>query len=131
MNVTGKNYAYKPLVEGTNDPTLFLTNAAATYYTVAANPQNTITIVRGLILCNTDSAAHTVRVHNVNAGDSAAAANALLYDVTLAAAGTEGSVLKICYNEGEWVMTAGMTIQALADASSKVTITLCGAEVSP
>lgn len=119
--------AFKPLVQGSNDPTVAMTNSAATYYTVPAAPDNTITHVRGLILCNTDSSARTVRVHNVASGDSVAAANAIFYDLEIAAKQT----VKVCFDEGHWVMTAGMTIQALADTGSVVTITLSGQEVAP
>lgn len=119
--------AFKPLTQGSNAATVALTAAAATYYTVPSSPDNTITHVRGLILCNTDTAQRTVRIHNVASGGAVAASNAIFYDLTIAAKTT----VKVCFDEGHWVLTAGMTIQALADSASVVTITLCGQEVAP
>jgi CO dehydrogenase/acetyl-CoA synthase gamma subunit (corrinoid Fe-S protein) len=116
--------AFKPLTQGSNDPTLFLTNSAATYYTVPEQPDNTVTMVRGITLCNTTGSAVAVRVHNVQSGDSAAAANAVFYDLSIAA----NTSVVVCYDEGAWVLTKGMTIQALAGSNSAVTITLCGEE---
>lgn len=118
--------AFKPLTQGTNAPTLFLTASAATYYTVPEQPDNTVTHVRGITLCNITAGAITVRVHNVASGASAATSNAIFYDYSIAA---NTSVL-VCYHEGAWVLTKGMTIQALASATNSVTITLCGEEVA-
>ena len=119
--------AYKPLVSGSNNPTVALTNAAATYYTVPSSPDNTITHIRGLIFCNTNTSSRTIRVHNIASGGSAAASNAIIYDATIAANTTE----VFCFGEGVWVMTAAMFLQALASASGDVTMTICGQEVAP
>ena len=119
--------AFKPLTQGTNARTSFLGSSVATYYTVPSSPDNAITRVTGVILANTDTSARTVRVHNVDDGASAAASNAILYDVSVAA----NTTLALCFGDGVWIMTKNMTVQALADSANKVTITLCGDEVTP
>jgi len=118
--------AFKPLTQGSNAPTLHLTTSAATYYTVPEQPDNTVTMVRGVVLCNTSAAAAEVRVHNVASGGSAAASNAIVYDLSISA----GQTYVLCFDEGAWVMTKGMTVQALCDTSTAVTITLSGEERS-
>lgn len=119
--------AYKPLVQLTNAPTSALTASVATYYTVPDRPDNAITIVRGMILSNTDTSALTVQVYNVASGGSAAQTNAILYNVSIPA----NTVVQFSFGEGEWVMTAGMTIQAKASSASVVTLTLGGCEIVP
>ena len=119
--------AYKPLVEGANAPTLFLTNAAATYYTVPVSPDNSITHVLGIILCNEDTVSRTVTLHNCAEGVAAGTSNRVLAPLTMAA----GQTVILCLCRGTWVMTKGMTIKALADANSVVTITISGCEVAP
>lgn len=75
--------AFKPLTQGSAAPTAFLTTSAATYYTAPSQPDNTITMVRGLRLCNTTSSDETVRVHNIPSGGSAAAIKALYQHLLL------------------------------------------------
>lgn len=116
--------AYKPLRSGTNATVLFLTASAATYYTAPASPDNAVTHVFAIVLCNTDTSARTVRIHIVDDGASAAQSNAIAYDVSL----PESSITKFCFGDGELLLTKNMTIQALADSASKVTIGLFGAE---
>jgi len=116
--------AYKPLRSGSNATVGFLTNSAATYYTAPASPDNAITHVFNIVLCNTDSAERSVRVHIVDNGASAAQSNAIAYNLVLPA----NSITKLCFGEGELLLTKNMTIQALASANSVVTMGLFGAE---
>lgn len=119
--------AFKALTPVGGDPTVALTASDATYYTVPDKPDNAITMVRGMILSNTDTVARAVRVFNVASGDTAAQANAILYDVSIPA----NTVVQFSFGEGEWVMTSGGTIQAKASTASVVTITLGGQEIVP
>jgi len=114
--------AYKQL-----SATVALTASAATYYTVPSRPENAITVVHGIILCNTDSTARTVRVHNIASGGTAAASNAIIYDATIEPNTTE----VFCFGDGVWIIPAGGFIQALASSASVVTITINGAEYVP
>lgn len=117
----------KPLTQGSNAATVALTNAAATYYTAPSSPDNIVVHVRMLMVCNVDAADHTFTVHSVASGGAVATSNAIFYAAKLKA----NQTAKFSFDRGEWVLTAGMTIQALADASNDVTITLGGEEEAP
>lgn len=113
--------AIKPLV-----PTAALTNAAATYYTMAGANDNSVAQVTSLVISNTDSAAHAVTIYNVPKGGSAAVSNQV-FPATSIPANT--AWMPSAPGGGElWVVPNGGTIQALADASSKVNLTVGGRE---
>jgi hypothetical protein len=111
--------ALKPLVA-----TQFLTNAAATYYTVPQALANSIAIPEMFVFANTDSSAHTITMHNVVSGGSAASSNKIFATVSIPANTTWIGR----YPGGAFVMGAGGTLQALADANSVVTLTVGGRE---
>lgn len=116
--------AYKPLRQGTNATILFLTAVAATYYTAPASPDNAVSHVFAIVLCNTDTSQRTVRIHIVDDGAAATQSNAIAYDLVLPA----NSITKLCFGEGELVLTKNMTIQALASSANLVTIGIFGSE---
>lgn len=98
-----------------------LTNAAVTLFT-AAQAQNGQTLITGLLLANTDSSARTFRLHLIPSGGSAAVANALYYDVPLAA----NSTLIIPNEAGLFIMQNAEFLQGLADTTLKVNIMILG-----
>ncbi len=80
--------------------------------------------LRCLVLCNTDSSAHTVTVYAVEDGGTADGTRAILYAEPLAAAGNAGCSVRITFGEDGLWLTAAETIQGLADAASLVTYRL-------
>jgi len=98
-----------------------LTNAAAIYYTV---PANTKTRITKLTFTNNDASAHTVTVYLVPSAGTAGVTNILTKAAPIAA----GAVYEAFEAEGH-VITAGDTLQALADAGAFVTVQCSGIEV--
>jgi hypothetical protein len=67
-------------------------------------------ILKSFSICNTTTGALTVQLYIVPSGDSAAAANALLYDLSIPAKET---YVHLC----DLVIAAGDTIQAVGSAT--------------
>jgi hypothetical protein len=112
--------ALKPLVG-----TQYLTNAAATYYTVPQAMANSIAVVHSLVIANTDTAAHTFTIHNVASGDSATNGNRIFAGVQIPANTTW---IGRYPEEGAFIMAGGGTLQAFADANSVITLSIGGRE---
>ncbi len=93
-----------------------LTNAAATKYTV---PSATKTIVRHIHLFNQDA---TARTFTISIG--ADAAGTRIYDAMTLAAGAEFD--RFCY----YILEAAEIIQAFADVTLKVNLTIDGDELT-
>jgi len=107
--------------------TQYLTNAAATYYTspfTAAT--NGIVRVTGFVFCNTDTVARTITLHNVPSGGAAAGSNKIIAEASIPA-----NTTWFKNNEnGLWIIPAAGFLAALADVTSKITLTLYGEEIS-
>lgn len=111
--------ANTPVVMAT---TAQLTASAATYYTV---PANKLTLIRRITLTNTSAGAESVTLHLVASGGAAANNNMILKGKTLA----PGQSYVVAEAEGH-VMSAGMTLQALASAATAITIRASGLEMT-
>jgi hypothetical protein len=105
----------KPLVQGT-----LLTNALATYYTV---PGSTTATIRAITLCNTDSAARTVKLHLVASGGSASDANTIFDDISINAGET-------IIDDSVRAMNTGDFIRAVASVTNVVALRVDGAEIT-
>lgn len=106
-----------PLVE-----TQYLPNVAGALYTNPAAQIGQIAEVTSFVICNTDSAAHTVTLYNVASGDSPGGSNTIF-----AAASIPANTTWIGkYDQGCVIIGPGGSLQGLADAASKVTITVGG-----
>lgn len=91
------------------------TNAAATLYTV---PASTVTIVRHIRIVNPDTASHTVDLYRNGSAD----ANRITETITIPAGGS--------WEDDVYLpLAAADTIQGKADASTKVTVFIGGAEI--
>lgn len=97
-----------------------LTGSLATYYTT---PAATTTIVKEIVLCNTDTAARTVDLHVIPSAGSGAVANQILQDLALQAGETKIFSLS-------QVLPAGTFIQALASTAAVVSINASGVEIT-
>jgi hypothetical protein len=106
----------KPLLQGT-----LLPNAVAVQYTV---PALTVTTVRSITICNTDSVAHTVTLHLVPSGGSPSKATMVLSAVPLDPGETLFPV-----GQDLWNLATGDMIQAFADAASQVSMRVDGSEL--
>lgn len=92
------------------------TNSATTLYTV---PGSTITVVRHIRAVNSDTASHTIDLYR----NGSAAANRLTETITIPAGGS--------WEDDVYIpLAATDTIQGKADASSKVTVFIGGAEIT-
>lgn len=98
-----------------------LTASAATYYTAPAGI--VCSILKELILCNTDTVARTFTVYVVPAAGSAAVANTIFSGVSLQPG--ESKLFSLSK-----VMTTGSFLQALASSASVVSLTASGIEVT-
>ncbi len=96
-----------------------ITASVTTLYTV---PGSTTTDVKSFLFCNTTSAPITVRVFLVPSGGSPSAANAIVYDRSLAPGETWPLV-------NEQVLSAGGTIQMQVSATG-CTVTCSGLEIA-
>lgn len=85
-------------------------------------PTGISSIVKCIDICNTTGGAITVSVYLVPSGDTAAAANALFYTISVASNGTYQWL-------GTQVLDAGGFIQAIASATG-CTINVGGGEYS-
>lgn len=108
-------YSIKPLIQGS-----LLTNTAAVYYTA---PTGTNTRIGQMSITNTDSVPHTVTVYLADNASAPTAADVILPSKTLQA--NESFVV---FQALGAVVTAGGTIQAIADASGFVTLKASGTE---
>lgn len=99
----------------------YLSNSYGTLYTV---PASTKAIVKELVLCNTDTAEHTVSVRVVPSGETAGDEHCIFKDAAIPANTT--------WHLGEMslVLEADEDVNGVADAASKVTIRLSGVEVT-
>jgi hypothetical protein len=100
-----------------------LTAALVTYYTV---PAATSTIVKEIILCNTDVVARTVDIHFIPSAGTAAVANQILdgsNNANLQAGETK------MFNLSS-VLPTGYFIQAVASSATVVSMNVSGIEVT-
>lgn len=98
-----------------------LTNSNATYYTAT----NVKTIIDKMTLVNTTSGAVTVTVDLVDSGESAGVAERVISARSIAAGETY-----TCPEVVGHILNSGDSIQALASASTSITIRCSGREVS-
>ena len=98
-----------------------LTASAATYYTC---PSNTKALIKKLTFTNNDTSARTVTVYLVPSAGTAGVTNILTKAASIAA----GATYEAFEAEGH-ILTAGATLQALADVTSMVTINASGVEI--
>lgn len=92
------------------------TNSATTLYTV---PSSTITVVRHIRVVNPDASSHTVDLYRNGSAD----ANRLTETITVQAGSS--------YEDDVYIpLATGDTIQGKADASTKVTVFIGGAEIN-
>ena len=94
-----------------------ITVSATPVYTV---PANTVGVIQSIDIVNTASATRTVRVHIVPSGGSVSTANALIYDMSIAASG------ELSY-AGPLMIEAAGFISVLA-SDTGLTITVSGFE---
>ena len=107
--------------------TQYVTNAAATVYTSPFTVgTNGIVVITGWILANTDTAARTLTLYNVPSGGAAAGSNTIMPGVSIPA-NTSWFQNK---PDGMIILPAAGFLQALADVTNKITITLYGREIS-
>lgn len=99
--------------------TQYVANTATTYYTV---PSSTKTIVKSIMVCNTDTVSRDVTIHNVPNGGSAQNSNMIVPTVAIPAKG-------VVIFETNHLMPTSATLRALASASSTITITAAGVEI--
>lgn len=107
-----------------------LTAAATTLYTapsgsIAGSATQKATL-KSLILCNTDTASHTVTIYLVESGGAAADNRAIYKDLPLAAKAT--SILT--FPDDCCTLDSGETIQGLADLTLKVTYKISVVELT-
>ena len=109
-----------------------LTGSAATLYT-APSPTNNPTgssfgtaLLKSLILTNTDSSARTVTLYVVASGGSAADAQTIAKDMSIAAKTT----YEFIYPDDTFPLNAGEFIQGLADTTLKVSCRVNVVEMS-
>ncbi len=100
-----------------------LGTSLATIYTCPAQPPNAMTQVNGLWICNTDSVARTVTLR-MGAG-SLTVANSLLEAASI----DPNTTWVLSGSEWFLTMSAGMVLQGLASAASKITVTVGGQEI--
>lgn len=98
----------------------FLSDTNATLYTAPATAGD-YAIVKEILLCNTDTVAHTVNIHNVVSAGSAADSNKILSDATV-----DPGVTVVF--EMSCVLGAGDTLRADVDTASTVTAVISGVE---
>ncbi len=92
------------------------TNSATTLYTV---PGSTVTVVRHIRVVNPDSVSHTIDLYRNGSAD----ANRLTETITIQATSS--------YEDDVYLpLVATDTIQGKADASSKITLFIGGAEIT-
>lgn len=92
------------------------TNSAATLYTV---PSSTTTVVRHIRVLNPDTSSHTVDLYRNGSADS----NRITETVTIPAGGS--------WEDDVYIALATTdTIQGKADASTKITVYIGGAEIA-
>lgn len=92
------------------------TSSATTLYTV---PSSTVTVVRHIRVVNPDSVSHTVDLYRNGSAD----ANRITETITVQAASS--------YEDDVYLpLAATDTIKGKADASSKVTVFIGGAEIT-
>jgi hypothetical protein len=96
---------------GAADAALFTGTAAHTY---------TFT---GIVICNTDTASRTFRLHAVDSAGSSTASNALFYDISIAANST------ITFDRMVILVGTEM-VRGLADSASKITVTGFGIDTA-
>lgn len=90
-------------------------SSAATLYTV---PAATVTVVRHIRVLNPDTASHTLDLYR----NGSAAANRLTETITIPAGGS--------WEDDVYIpLATGDTIQGAADASTKITVFIGGAEI--
>lgn len=104
--------------------TQFLTNAAATYYTMVGMP-NDKAVINVIVFCNTTAGPVTVTVHNVPPGGSASAGNKIFGGPAIPANTTWVGRYP---DDGLCVIPSGGTLQALAGANTSITLTVSGRE---
>ena len=92
--------------------------ADAVVYTA---PAGTTTVITAIVLCNTDTSDRTFRLHQVDAAGSSSAANALFYDLAVAAKRTFMPPTGL-------ILQAGQMLRGLASAATVVTISVFGIE---
>lgn len=97
-----------------------LTGALVTYYTV---PAAITTIVKELILCNTDVIVNTVVLHIIPSAGSALVANQIFKNISLQAGETKIFGLS-------QVLSAGAFVQASASVAAVVSLTISGVEIT-
>jgi hypothetical protein len=107
--------AYKILYSG--QPT---TSAAAVYA-----PTNASALVDHAVVCNPTAGAVTLTAHVIDGGGTAADANIIYHEKSIAAGATE--VLTALLNLR---LEAGDEIEMLASANTSLTVTISGREVS-
>ena len=105
----------KTLCQGT-----LLGVAAATLYTT---PASTTTTIRSITLCNTDTVTRTVTIYMVASGGAIGDASTVFKTLPILASET---ITDIALR----VLETGDFFSALADAASKVSIRVDGAEIT-
>ena len=93
---------------GTTETTILTVPAGETYR------------LDGLLVANTDSAAHTFRIYLYQSGGSASQQNALYYDVSIAANTTQKLTLDVLTLPANWKLTGQ------ADAANVVNVVITG-----
>lgn len=97
-----------------------LPDSASALYTV---PASTTTIVKQLLIANTDSADLTATIHFVPSGGSPTNSNAIFSEMLVSANNTVSIDIKS-------VLPENSSIHGLASASSSINIHISGVEVS-
>jgi len=97
-----------------------LTGSLVTYYTV---PPGTMTIIKEIIFCNTDTVARTISANIIPLSGSAAIANQIFDTYTLKASETKIFSLSS-------VMPSGSFLQALASSAAVVSMNVSGYEIT-
>lgn len=97
-----------------------LTVALATYYTV---PAGTTTILKEIVLCNTDTSARTVDLHIIPSAGTGAVANQIFQDLAIQAGETK--IFSVSQ-----VLPAGSFLQALASTGAVVSLNCSGVEIT-
>lgn len=91
---------------------------ASAFYTVSGGASISINQATA---CNTDTVARTLTVHLVAANGSASATNTVIKELSLAAGET-----KALYEIEGHLLTAGMSLQAVASVASVVSLAVSG-----
>ena len=102
-----------------------LAQLAAADAAIVTGNSNVTTVIKRAVFSNTDSAAHTITLNVVASGGSSSAANQVVNARALAAGETYVSP-----ELAGVVLSPGDMIRGLADAASKVTVTVSGVEIS-